>query len=178
MDYKTVLTAMTKDDVGRRALAPAIDFSAAHGAHLEALCSGIDHAYPAYHYGSASLEVLQMSQDQAREEAVAVRKQVTAAIDEAGVEGTARAVVAGFGGIADVLADRGRLADIAVLPQPHGDERPRLHEIVIEAALFAADLPVLIMPAGVAVEPLPRRCVVGWDDGPQALAASAARCRC
>jgi nucleotide-binding universal stress UspA family protein len=171
MEYRTILTAAIqgKDDAAR--LEPAIAFAEAHSAHLEALCYGIDHAYPAYHYGAASLELMQRSQDQAREEAMTLRKAATAVIEGSGVEGTARAVVAGLSGIADVLADRGRLADLAVLTQAPEDERPRLHEMVIEGALFAAHLPVLLVPRGGTVDPRPARIAVGWDDGPEALAA-------
>ena len=171
MDYKTVLTALAKGDVEDGVLEPALAFAEAHAAHLEALCYGVDHAYPTYHYGGASLEILQQSQDKARDEALEMRKAVAAAIESAGVEGTARAVVAGLSGVADVLSDRGRLADLAVLTQGGEDERPRLHELAFEGALFAAQLPVLLVPRGGRVAPWPERVAVGWDDGPQALAA-------
>ncbi len=171
MAYKTVLTAVTMGDVADGMLTPVTEFAEAHGAHVEALCYGIDRAYPAYHYGSASLEVLQQSQDKAREEALAVRKEVGAALEASGVESTARAVVAGLSGVADVLADRGRLADIAILGQSPIDDRPRLHEMIIEGALFAARLPVLVVPRGEKAAPWPERIVVAWDDGPEALAA-------
>lgn len=171
MDYKTILTAVTKGDMEDGVLEQVMSFTRAHGAHLEALCYGIDHAYPAYHYGSVSLEVLQMSQDRAREEALEVRRWAADAVDTAGVEGTARAVVAGLAGVGDVLADRGRLADIAVLTQSKEDDRPKLHEMIVEGALFLAHLPVLLVPRGASVDPWPERIVVGWDDGPQALSA-------
>ncbi len=171
MDYKTILTAVAKGDQDDRVLEPVLEFSQAHGAHVEALCYGIDHAYPAYHYGTVSLEVLQRSQDKAREEALEVRRWASGAIEAAGAEGTARAVVAGLAGIGDVLADRGRLADIAILAPGREDDRPRLHEMIFEGALFQAHLPVMLVPRGGKVEPWPERIVVGWDDGPQALAA-------
>jgi len=171
MEYKTILTAVTKGDMDDGVLEPVMAFSQAHDAHLEALCYGVDHAYPAYHYGTVSLEILQKSQDRAREEALEVRRWAGAAIEKAGIEGTARAVVAGLAGIGDVLADRGRLADIAVLTQDNENERPRLHEMITEGALFLAHLPVLLVPRGGAVNPWPERIVVGWDDGPQALSA-------
>lgn len=171
MDYKTVLTAVTKGEVETGVLDPILSFCQAHGSHLEALCYGIDHAYPAYHYGAASLELMQQSQDRAREEAIDVRKQAGAALDASGIEATARAVVSGLSGIGDVLTDRGRLADIALLTQEVRDERPRVHELIIEAALFSAHLPVLLVPRGGTVEPWPSRIVVGWDDGPEALRA-------
>lgn len=171
MDYKTILTAVAKGDQDDDVLGPVMAFSEGHGAHLEALCYGIDHAYPAYHYGTVSLEVLQRSQDKAREEALEVRRWAASAIDAAGVEGTARAVVAGIAGVGDVLADRGRLADIAIVTQSRENDRPRLHEMIFEGALFLARLPVMLVPRGGMVQPWPERIVVGWDDGPQALAA-------
>lgn len=171
MGYKTILTAVAADDVEDDSLGPVTEFADAHGAHLEALCYGIDHAYPAYHYGGISHDVLQASQEKARHEAVEVRKAVSAAIDASGVEGTARAVIAGISGIGDVLADRGRLADLAMLMQASEEESPRLHDMIVEAALFAAHLPVLLIPRGVSVTPWPKRIIVGWDDGAQALAA-------
>ena len=119
---------------------------------------------------SASLELLQQSQDKARQEAVAVRKEVLSAFEATGVECTARAVVAGLSGIGDVLADRGRLADIAILSQAPADDRPRLHEMIVEGALFAAHLPALVVPRGAPAAGWPERIVVGWDDGPEALA--------
>jgi nucleotide-binding universal stress UspA family protein len=43
--------------------------------------------------------------------------------------------------------------------------------MIVEGALFLAHLPVLLVPRGGGVDPWPERIVVGWDDGPQALAA-------
>ena len=171
MDYRTILTAVTKSDQDDRVLDPVMTFCEAHGAHLEALCYGIDHAYPAYHYGTVSFEVLQSSQDTAREEAMEVHRRAAAAIEASGVEGTARAVVAGLAGVGDVLADRGRLADIAILTQGRESDRPRLHDLMFEGALFQAHLPVILLPRGGTLDPWPERVVVGWDDGPQALSA-------
>ena len=171
MSYKTILTTVSEGSRGGDALAPAIAFAQAHDAHLEVLCFGIDHSYPVYHYGAASVDVLQINQDEARGEAVARQKEVARALESAGVAGTAQSVVAGTAGIGEVMADRGRLADLAVLAQPEEVERPRLGETFVEAALCAAHLPVLVVPKGVAPQPWPQRVAVAWDDGREALTA-------
>ena len=61
-----------------------------------------------------------------------------------------------------------------ILPQPYGEGRGAELEPVTEAALFDAQTPVLLAPAGAAPVPAPKRILLAWNESAEALAAARA----
>ena len=62
-----------------------------------------------------------------------------------------------------------------VLPRPYGAGKGADSEAVVEAALFDAKVPVLVLPAaGLPEGALPRRVVLAWNQSAEAMAATRA----
>jgi len=71
----------------------------------------------------------------------------------------------------DLVAQRARFADLVVLARPYGQGQGAEAEAVIEAALFEGRAPVLVLPETGLVHAAPKRIVVAWNQGREALAA-------
>jgi nucleotide-binding universal stress UspA family protein len=73
----------------------------------------------------------------------------------------------------ELVAERGRLADLIVVPRPtdEGDGAPSL---TLESCLRETGRPVLVVPPGVAAEQFGKRIAVGWNGSIEAGRAVAA----
>jgi nucleotide-binding universal stress UspA family protein len=70
-----------------------------------------------------------------------------------------------------LIAGRARFADLVVLPRPYGAARGLEDEAVIEAALFDAHAPVLVVPDAGAFTGFGTRPILAWNQSAEALAA-------
>jgi nucleotide-binding universal stress UspA family protein len=70
------------------------------------------------------------------------------------------------------LARKLRFSDLVVLPRPYQDN-PEAASLV-EACLFAAERPVLMIPKGCKAPDIGGHVLMGWNDGAEALAAARA----
>ena len=70
------------------------------------------------------------------------------------------------------VADRARFADLAVLPMPYGEGLgPELAPLT-EAILFDGRIPAMVLPNTPDITIDPKRVVVAWNDGREALRAA------
>lgn len=60
----------------------------------------------------------------------------------------------------EVIAERGRLADLIVMPRPSAEAGP---SPILEAALRDTGRPVFVVPAGTVPDGFGRRVAVGWN---------------
>jgi nucleotide-binding universal stress UspA family protein len=74
--------------------------------------------------------------------------------------------------LTDYLATKLRFSDLVVLPRPYQDN-PEATSLV-EACLFAAERPVLMIPKGCKAPDAGGHVLMGWNDGAEALAAARA----
>lgn len=174
MNWKTLLTVVTRQDPPATAfqgLEAAIGLARREDAHLEVLALGLDISQPGYFYAGTSMIVLQETlarvQSGAEELEALARKRLGAedirwSVDQA---------VAQMGGVAPLVSQRARFADLVVLPRPYGEGRSAVDEAVLETALFEAGVPVLVLPEGLVEVPQFDRIVVAWNQSPEALAA-------
>ena len=174
MAYKSILTVTT--DAGRAdaAVTGAAALALAHDAHLDILALGVDRTQVGYSYVGSGAVILQAALDraeqQARETEAAVRKAV------AGQSPTLRwaveTAVTQLGALTDLVAQRARFADLVVLTRPYGSGIGSEAEAVVEAALFEGQAPVLVLPdAGPGRAATPRRVVLAWNQGAEAMVA-------
>jgi hypothetical protein len=75
----------------------------------------------------------------------------------------------------EVIPNRGRVSDLTVLPRSHDEAPPELGA-VLEAALFGAGRPLLVVPPAGA-EACGRRVAIAWNGGTEPRGRSAGRCR-
>ena len=69
------------------------------------------------------------------------------------------------------VAVRARHADLTLVGRPTRKEQHDTQQIFLQAALFGAGRPVLVVPPDGKSEPLGRRVLIGWDAGREAARA-------
>jgi len=171
MAYKSIITIITDPVAERAALDAAIELTAREDGHLEVLCLGVDRTQPGIYYSGTSAIAMQTSLAEADEAAARVQKEVKTILDAAGSVGDIHPIAAQTGSLAQILGICTRLSDIAVLPKPYGDDREHEHEAIVEAALFDARIPVLIIPPNTKLPESLDTIVVAWNESREALIA-------
>lgn len=171
MNYKSLLTVITDP----RRVGPVLD-AAAHlcarwDAHLDVLSLGVDRSQIGYSYIGGAAVLAQASIDRAGEEAAALDAAVRKKLGSSGIRWGAEAAVAQIGGVADIVAASAGYADLVLAEPPRSTTADPEGETVLEAVLFDARAPVLLMPEGAPLASLGERVVIAWNQGPQAMAA-------
>lgn len=174
MTCKTLMSVLTirpgaaATDHG--ALEAAIAMARARDAHLELLCIGLDDSAYGFFYGDATLAVLSDGPDRALDAARALEAALRSRLEGEDIRWSLERAVAQQGALAGLVAERARFADLVLLPRPYGTSRDEVDVVLLEAALFAADVPVLMLPPGVTAPDF-ARVVIAWNRAPEALSA-------
>lgn len=175
MAYKTILTVASGSEGLSRPAASALEAAIAlarrEDAHLDVLALGIDQTQVGYFYAGASAMIYQETLERAQEEARRVESDVRNRLAAEDVRWSIDTAVAQVGGMAGLIAQRARFADVAVMARPYGDARGPADEAMVEAALFEGQTPVLILPDGMETPPAFDRVVIAWNQSSEALAA-------
>ncbi|WP_298679078.1 universal stress protein [uncultured Lentibacter sp.] len=171
MSYKTIFTALTQDNLAQPMLEHTATLCETHDAHLEALCLGVDRSQTGYYYAGANALVLQEVIEKANEDALALEKLAEAELGKTVLRWSCDHGMAQLPDIGRHAAARARFADIAVLPTPYGDDRGPEQEALVEACLFEARVPVLVVPEKRAPLGAPKTVVIGWNESDEALGA-------
>lgn len=171
MHYKTILTVVTDHDLLPSTLAHSATVAEAYGAHLGAMCFGVDRTQSGYYYAVANAMVLQETLTRATTEAEELAAAARTALDKTGVLNTVEHGVAQLADIGRHVAARARFSDLVVLPQPYGENKGIELEPVIEGALFDGQVPVLVVPDTLDPAPNPKRVVIGWNESSEAMRA-------
>lgn len=170
MAYKSVLTILTSSDLGSSALDGAIAMTRNQDAHLDILALGIDHSTPGYYYAGTNALIEQATLERARQEAQEIDAAAQAAMEGVDCRWSSDAALAQIGTIQNLVGNRARFSDLVILPKPYGNEKGVAEEAVLEAALFAGNVPVLVLPDG-TLKKKPERIVVAWNQSAEALDA-------
>jgi nucleotide-binding universal stress UspA family protein len=171
MAYKSILTILTNDVTAPLALGAGVEIARREKGHLDVLCLGIDRTQVGYYYAGANAIILQETLKKAEKEADAMGALAKSALGKEDVPWGADTAVAQIGGVAGLVADRARFADLVVLPKPYGKGRGMEDEAVIEAAMFEGHAPVLVVPDQGFGKNFGRRILVAWNESPEAMAA-------
>ncbi len=171
MAYKTILTVLTDTDLKSSALDAAITLARREDAHLEIVCLGVDRTQTGYYYVGASAVIMQETLQKAQEDAEAIEGAVQTRMVNEDCVWSSEAMVAQITGITQLIAGRARFADLVVLPRPYGESCGLEDEAVIEAALFDAHAPVLVVPDAGAFTGFGTRPILAWNQSAEALAA-------
>ena len=171
MSYNCLFSVLTDESLADDTLAHAVAAAQAHDAHLDVLCLGVDRSQTGYYYAGASAIVLQETIAKAHEESQAIEARVKSALANSGIRWATETGVAQLADLGRHVAARARFSDMVILPMPYGDGRGAELEPVTEAALFEGHTPAMILPAGDAPVPSPRRVMIGWNESAEALSA-------
>lgn len=171
MSYKTIATVFRSEHIDSDHLAMAIDIAKKMHGHLDVLALGTDRIQPgAYYAGSAAIAV-RNAMGEAIEEATEAEKAAERILESAGVRFEVTRAVAQIGGISHIVGRRLGLSDLVVLPKPYGEDRNSEDVAILEAALFATRVPVLVVPEGLRTYSKPSNVVVAWNQSDEAMQA-------
>jgi nucleotide-binding universal stress UspA family protein len=171
MTFKTIFTVLTDEALVEETLAHAMAAAAAHDAHLEVLCLGVDRSQSGYYYAGASAIVLQETISRAQDEAEAIDARARKILGDSGLRWNSEAGVSQLADLGRHVAAHARFSDMVVLAQPYGEGRGAELEPVTESALFEGRTPVLVAPARSQPVPRPSRILLGWNESSEALGA-------
>ncbi|ASP20863.1 universal stress protein family protein [Antarctobacter heliothermus] len=171
MYFKSILTVVTDSELLPSTISHAASLAESYDAHLTALCFGVDRTQTGYYYAGANAMVLQETLSRATKEAEALAADVREALGRTNAVWGVDHGVAQLADIGRHVASRARFSDLVVLPQPYGDGKGVELEPVLEGALFDGQVPVLVVPDNVEPKARPKRVVVGWNEGNEALRA-------
>ena len=174
MICKTLLTVVTPLDdpaVAHALLDAAVAYARREDAHLEILAVGIDDSQIGYFYGGTSMLLMQETLTRAETDSAGVEELVKNRMQAEDVRWSVDRAICQLGGLSTLVASRARFADLVILPLPYGPGGSQAGEAALEAALFEADVPVLVLPRGLTDAADFRKVVAAWNDTPEALAA-------
>lgn len=170
MAYKSIFTAMTSFDADSPALSMATGLTDAQDGHLEVMCLGLDRVQTTFYEVGSNAMVMQAAIEEAHEKAHALNEKVTAYLNSQTIRWDVINGVGSVEGVAHTVAPRARFADLAVLDLPYGEGCRAEDSLVLEAMLFSADCPTMIVPKGTP-SPNPQKVVIAWNESAEALHA-------
>lgn len=173
MSWKTIFCALSDMSRVEYTLTHAADLARLHGAHLDVLSLGVARDPATHYFSDAGAVMLQNTFQYCHEEAAEIDTAVRAFLEKQ--DGFFWSCDQGVAQIADLghhVADRARFADLAVLPMPYGEGLgPELAPLT-EAILFDGRIPAMVLPDAPDITLDPKRVVVAWNDGREALRAA------
>jgi len=177
MAYKSVFSIITAPAQAHATIAACAGLCADQDAHLDVLAIGIDRLQMGYSYMGSEAVLMDATMAQATEEARLNEAAARAAFAEPapGLRWALESAVVQFGMVNDLVANHARFADLVVLGRPYDTAAATGADTVLEAALFQARTPVLVVPTDHTKTVIPpRRIVLAWDQSPEALTATRA----
>ena len=173
MPYKAIATVLHRRDTIDSVLEAAIVAARRWDAHLQVMCTGVDHTDRGFYYAGAQVLSLQENLLHAQEDAIVLAAEARERLTGEDITWDVQALTVLYDGLDAVLADQMRFHDLVILPSPYGPGAERIDVVIFEACTFGADRPVLILPRKGADLTI-RNVQIGWNDGAEAMAASLA----
>lgn len=171
MAYKTFVSIITDATADNDALETARAMALAADGHLEIICLGLDHSQPDFGYAGANALIAQTDINRAITEAeelsVSMREHMRG--DDLNWAVTPMALPAL--GLGSAMAQHLRFADLVVLTRPDPNAPDSQATALIEATLFNAGVPVLVVPSGRPITTPPQDIVIAWNESTEALTA-------
>jgi len=176
MTYPTIATFVHRDPAPGKALETALDLARHYDSHLRIVAPGLDRTEPGFYYAGAHAVAVRENQEQARNEARLLSESISKRMEGETVRWDMEDRVVQAAALSDYVAEKVRLSDLVVLDAPYSDGAASEEIAALEATLFRARAPALVIPAdmGGSVGLTPKRILVGWNESDEALRA----CRC
>jgi nucleotide-binding universal stress UspA family protein len=174
VSYQSITTVLHSPTESLSALEYAIEVARFFDAHLHVVSAGIDSTDPGFYYAGAHAIAVQQNLENAQHDANEIEKLVTSRLEREDVKWDVQSITMMVNGVRPFLEEHMRFYDLAVMPLPYGDQRTQIDTTVFEACIFDADIPVLVVPETANWHHPPKRVLIAWDSGSEALAASRA----
>jgi nucleotide-binding universal stress UspA family protein len=171
MAYKSLLTFITQVEALETTIASAVALATSYDAHLEVLCFGVEQTQFDYGYLGSTGALIQQVMDIAREKAEKLEAAVREHLEPQSIRWSLESMAVPLGLLVETVAERARYCDLVVQPKPYSKGSIPEAETVIEAALFDAKVPVLVLPDGPMVAVPGKRIALAWNQSNEAMAA-------
>lgn len=171
MAYKSIVSVTRDEHADKSALLAAGAMAAADDGHLDVFALGIDSTDPGFYYAGATAIAVQDNYGRAVERSSAVADAARALFVNSDLSHGVYPFTTRADGVAGLMQDRAALADLAVLPKPFGEGRGIVDELILEAALYSASIPVLVIPPAATFSVPVKRVLVAWNESREALKA-------
>lgn len=173
MGYKSILTVLSELEDVTPVLEAALPFVRSQGAHLDVVCLGIDRTQTGYYFAGATAIIHEETHSMARDHAKAMEKAVRDRLDKTELPWSVESLVAQSAMVSGIVARRAQFSDLVMLPKPYGEGRPSDAPVVVEAAMFQGQAPVLVLPGNdKRPSDAPERVVIAWNESTEALTAA------
>lgn len=169
MPYPSILTVWDGQEESRGAFDLAVELARQWSSHLDVACLGVDRAPTGFYAADLSINALDFF-GQAKDEAEQLAKEARCMMEEDDVLCTVRPAAMRFNELPVVVGKAAWFQDLTVLSQPFGRQDEELPEAIIDAALFNAPTPVLVVPKG-AAKPIGKRILLAWNGSMEAARA-------
>jgi nucleotide-binding universal stress UspA family protein len=170
MSFKTITTILTDGAADWHALDAGLALARAEQAHLSVIALGIDRSMPAHYYAGAHAVMIEANFADAQKEAAKLAEGAEKRLGTQDVSFTVEPMTAQIATIAPYIGQAVRFSDLVVLGRPYDTDKGSEAEAVVEAALFGAGVPVMVVP-GSALPARFGRVVVAWNESDAALRA-------
>lgn len=174
MPCKSILTVLTPHralEADLSALEVAISLARRHDAHLDVLAIGLDETCYGFFIPETGLALQSDGAERAIEAARLLDAHLRRRLSSEDIRWNCETAAIQTNSLGELVASRARFSDLVALPRPYGRDRTVADAAAIEAALFTADVPVLVLPPGLSESPDAQRVVIAWNRSPEALAA-------
>ena len=170
MTLKSILVHVDNSKQAPATIAAACVLAREHDAHL----TGLYIEYPAHIPGFAAIEIpasaIEVIEAQNKAALDTAREVFENTVAAEGLTGTSEWTVQ-KGSPVEVLALRGRYADLVVVSQPSPEARGIANEDLVDDLVLASGRPVLVIPYIGAHKQLGKRVLIGWNASREAARA-------
>jgi nucleotide-binding universal stress UspA family protein len=134
------------------------------------LCLGIDRTQTGYYFAGATALMHEETLMHAQAEAAQIEQAARTLLGKSDLSWGLEAMVTQSASLVGLVARRARYADLVILPKPYGDGLPADAPVVVEAAMFEGNAPVLVLAAS-DMDLAPKKIVVAWNESAEAMAS-------
>ncbi len=148
----------------------AINFCEGIGAHLSAFVVSYSPPLPMGEYGLAASDIWAQDRQESMEKLAARVAIIEAIMAKAGVSADVESAYSDANWLGEDIARRAMYSDITLLGAGLNNN-DAFDTTVVDGTLFGARNPILVVPAGAKLSPLPKRVMIAWDSRVEASRA-------
>ena len=174
MDYPSIATFISVETLLGDAFEAAVAQAVRTDAHLRVIAPGIDQTDPGFYYAGANAVLLRENADQAKAEGAVLRDAVHRRLEGETLRWDLADHVVQAPGLGRYIAEQTRFCDLFVLAAPYAPAESVHSVTALEAGLFEASAPTLVIPENVSTMLTPERILIGWNESDEALRATRA----
>lgn len=170
MAIRDIFTVVDSYDDTLPAARVAVDLAARLGAHLTGLAVAMEPLAPGFFATPIPADFVVGALEEAERQARAAADRFRALAAAAGVAADARTATVLAGASAPIVG-QAHLSDLVVIGQENIDQPEPMRAVLIEAMLFEAGVPLMVVPYSCRRAPAFERVVIAWDGSSTAARA-------